>query len=307
MTCFAFRIKFLMVVAMVVPGLLASVSFAQELTPRSYWPAPKGTNLVVVGYQYSTGDIVTDATLPVTGVDSRINYAQVTYQHTLSLFDRSANIQLNLPYAWGTTKGAYEGDPVRRELSDFSDMRVLLSINLRGAPSMDKAEFQALRAKPKTIIGASILVQPPTGDYDTDRLLNTGTNRWSVKPAIGVIWPIYPTCLLEFDVGVWFFGDNDEFLGATREQDPIYSGEFLVVTRIRPGFWASFDMNYYRGGQTKIDGDLSADLQRNSRIGATAVFPIKRTHAFRASYSTGIVTSSGGEYDTYILNYAFVW
>jgi hypothetical protein len=307
MVRFAFCIEFPTAVAIAVLGLWASSAAAQELTPRAYWPAPKGTNLVVLGYQYSSGDIITDPTLPIDGVDSRINYAQVTYQRTLSLFDRSANIQVNLPYTWGATEGTYEGDPVKRDLSGMSDMRFLLSVNLRGAPSMDKAGFQVLRKNPKTIIGASILVQAPTGGYDEDKLLNTGTNRWSVKPALGVIWPIYPTWLLEFDVGVWFFGDNDEFLGVTREQDPIYSGEFHVVKRFKPGFWASLDMNYYRGGQTNVDGIDRGDLQRNSRIGATAVFPFKPRHAIRASYNTGISTNSGGDYDTYILNYAYVW
>ena len=44
---------------------------AQELVPRAYWPAPHGTDLIVVGYQHSDGDVVTDATVPLTGVDRR--------------------------------------------------------------------------------------------------------------------------------------------------------------------------------------------------------------------------------------------
>ncbi len=90
---------------------------------------------------------------------------------------------------------------------------------------MDAAGFQALRANPQIIVGASLLVQAPTGEYDPDEVINIGTNRWAVKPAIGVIWPIRPTWLLEFEIGAWFFGDNDEFLGETREQDPILSTE----------------------------------------------------------------------------------
>jgi hypothetical protein len=307
MVRFAFCIEFPTAVVIAMFGLWASSSVAQELTPRAYWPAPKGTNLLVVGYQHSSGDIVTDATLPVIGVDSQINYAQLTYQRTLNLFDRSANLQVSLPYTWGDTKGTYEDEPVRRDLSATSDMRFLLSVNLRGAPSMDKAGFQALRKKPKTIIGASVLVQAPTGGYDENKLLNTGTNRWSVQPALGVIWPIRPTWLLEFDLGVWFFGDNDDFLGTTREQDPIYSGQMHVVKRFKPGFWASLDMTYYRGGQTQIEGNVRADLQRNSRVGATLVFPIIPGHAIRAGYSTGVTTSSGGDFDNYILNYFYLW
>jgi len=287
--------------------LKPQTSLAQELTPRVYWPAPKGSNLLVLGYQYSTGDVVTDPTLPITGVDSKINYAQITYQRTLSLFGRSANIQFNLPYASGTTEGVVEGEFRRRDISAMSDARILLSINLKGAPSMDVQEFQALRAKPRTIIGASILIQPPTGAYEPDKIINAGTNRWAAKIGLGLIWPLRPKWLLEANIGAWFFGDNDEFVGRTRQQAPITSAEFHLVKRVRPGFWASLDLNYYRGGQTTIDGDVRADQLRNSRLGGTLVVPFMGHHAIRANYNTGLATKSGGDYDTFSVNYAYFW
>jgi hypothetical protein len=301
------RFLLVVVVTALALSLVTTAADAQELVPRAYWPAPKGTNLLVVGYQYSSGDIVTDATLPIDGVDSTINYLQVSYQHTLSLFNRTANIQVNQPYTWGTTKGVVEGEFRRRDISALGDTRFLFSLNLRGAPSMDAAGFQALRAKPRTIIGASILVQPPTGGYDEDKAINAGTNRWAIKPEVGLIWPIRPTWLLEAHVGAWFFGENDEFLGTTRQQDPIVSTEFHLVKRVRPGFWASLDLNYYVGGETTVGQNVRADLQRNSRFGATAVFPFERRHAIRVSYSTGIVTESGGDYDTLTASYVYIW
>lgn len=285
----------------------SATTVAQELVPRAYWPAPKGTDLLIVGYQRSAGDVVTDPTLPLTGVDSKINYAQVTYQRTLSLFDRTTNVQVSLPYTWGSTEGTFMGQPARRDLSAMADMRALLSVNLLGAPSMDVAEFQALRKIPRTLVGASIQIQAPTGAYEPDKLINTGTNRWAAKPAVGVIWPMFPTWLLEADIGAWFFTDNDEFLGNTREQDPILSGEVHLVKRIKPGFWASLDVNYYRGGRTTVGGVLNADLQRNSRLGGTIVYPVRKRNAIRASYNTGLVTSSGGDYRNLSLSYVFIW
>ncbi len=44
-----------------------------------------------------------------------------------------------------------------------------------------------------------------------------GTNRWALKPAVGMIVPLHPTWLFEIEVGAWLFGDNDDFLGETRE------------------------------------------------------------------------------------------
>ena len=280
---------------------------AQELAPRAYWPAPVGTNVASVAYQRNSGDILIDPSLPITGVESEIDYLQVGYQRYFSLFERTATVQVSLPYADGFTEGVIEGELARRNTRGLTDARLRLTINLRGAPAMDIAGFQALRADPKTIIGASVLVQAPTGDYDGDRLINLGTNRWAVKPALGMILPLHPTWLFEMEVGAWIYGDNDDFLGETREQDPIISTEFHLIKRILPGFWASLDANFYTGGETRIGGEFRDDLQRNSRAGLTFVFPIQGRHAIRAGFSTGLSTRSGGDFQMYSLSWVYAW
>ena len=280
---------------------------AQELAPRAYWPTPNGTNVLVATYQKTTGDIVTDPSLPITGVDSDIDYLQLSYQRTFSLAGRTAAIQLSVPYSQGRTEGLVDGEFLTRDTLGMGDTRLRLAYNIKGAPSMDAQGFQALRNAPRTIVGASMLVQAPTGNYQADKVINIGTNRWSVKPAIGVIWPLRPTWLLEFELGVWLFGDNDNFLGETRKQDPIRSSEFHLVKRIRRGFWASLDANFYQGGRTSIGDSQQANLQRNSRFGATVVYPFMGRHAIRTSISTGVVTETGGDFEMLSLSYVYVW
>lgn len=280
---------------------------AQELSPRAYWPTPNGVNILVTSYQKSTGDIITDPSLPVVGVESDIDFLQLSYQKTFGFRGRTATVQASLPYSRGDTQGFVENVFRERHVAGIGDTRVRFAVNLKGAPSMDAAGFQALRQDPKPIIGASVLVQMPTGDYDPDKVINIGTNRWSVKPAIGVILPLRPTWLFEFEVGGWFFSDNNDFLGQTREQKPIFSSEFHLVKRIQPGFWASLDANFYVGGRTRI-GDVTSDnLQRNSRVGLTFVVPVNRGHAIRGSISTGAVTESGGDFEVYSLSYVRIW
>jgi hypothetical protein len=287
--------------------LIVSNAAAQELAPRAYWPAPVGTNVALLAYQRNSGDIVIDPSLPITGVESEIDYFQVTYQRSFSLFGRSGAAQLSLPFADGLTEGTVEGEFLQRKTTGITDARLRMAVNLLGAPAMDAEGFRSLRANPKTIVGASLLVQVPTGEYNSDKLLNLGTNRWSVKPAIGVIIPLRPTWLFEIELGAWFFGDNDNFLGKIREQDPILSTEVHLVKRIRPGFWASVDANFYRGGETRVGSDFNDDLQRNSRAGFTLVFPIRGRHAIRGSFSTGVSTRSGGDFEMYSLSYLYVW
>ncbi|MEJ2138980.1 MAG: transporter [Gammaproteobacteria bacterium] len=287
--------------------LLCDTVDAQELTPRAFWPLPNGTNVLSLAYQYSSGDILVDPSLPLTGVDSKINYLQVSYQRTFSLYGRTAGAQLSLPYSRGTTRGFVDGVFRDRDTVGLGDARLRLAVNLLGAPTMDPAGMQKLRSNPRTIVGASLLIQAPTGEYAAGKVVNIGTNRWSVKPAVGVIVPLHPTWLLEFEAGVWFFEDNDDFLGQTREQKPILSTEAHLIKRIRPGFWASLDANFYVGGRTRIDGGGTQNLQRNSRLGATVVVPFKRVHALRGSFSTGATTNAGGDYEIYNLSYLYAW
>jgi hypothetical protein len=278
---------------------------AQDLTPRTYWPAPNGTRLFIFGYAHQTGDVVTDPSIPITGVDSRIDSAVLAYQQTIDLFGRTGNFQLEVPYVDGTTTGMVSNEPGRRDVSGFGDIAATLTINLLGAPSMSPADFQELRQQPRPILGASLKIVAPTGEYEADRLINIGTNRWAARLQLGYIRPLSRKWLLEISAGAWFFEDNDEFLGVTREQDPIAALNFHLVRRFSPGFWGSVDLNYYLGGHTTIDGERRADLQRNSRLGFSIAYPFRRRHGVKLGISEGVVTESGGDFRTITLNYVY--
>ena len=280
---------------------------AQELTPRAYWPAPDGANVLVLAYQYSSGDIVTDPSLPVVGVESQINLAQVAWQRTFDLFGRTASTQLSLPYSWGTSEGTLNGDYVKVRTTGYGDLRARFAINFVGAPSMDVAGFRAMLSRPRPIVGASLLLQAPTGTYDPARVLNVGTNRWAIKPAIGAILPLPRQWMFEMDVGVWLFADNDDFVGGTREQEPILSTELHLIKLFRPDLWVALDMNFYVGGQTTVNSTRRADLQRNSRLGLTVFYPWKQRHAWKFGVSRGVVTETGSDYSIFNVSYLYAW
>ena len=285
-------------------SILAEPGSAQELTPRAYWPAPKGTMVAVVGYQYSTGDVLIDPSLLLTGLDSRIHVGFLGYLQTFSLFNRTANLIVELPYTWATTTGNII-DPVgetpgKRYVSGLADIGITLSINLIGAPSMTLENFQQLRKTPHQILRASLKILAPTGAYEEDKLINIGSNRWAFKPELGYMSPLAKKWMLELEFGMWFFGDNNEFLGKTRKQDPIFATELHLVRRFMPGFWASLDFNFFGGGRTNLLGE---DLQRNSKIGGTIVYPFAGRHAIKGGFSMGVVTESGDNFTTLILGY----
>jgi len=297
-----FRIVLLFVVMSVISH---EPVIAQELTPRAYWPAPQGTKFLLLGSSYSTGDIVTDPSLPLSGVESRIVTGVIGYQQTINLAGRTASVEFQLPYVDGSTEGEFRGQSAGREISGVGDFIATLSVNLMGAPAMTAAEFQEFRHNPNPMIAASLRVVAPTGEYESDKLINVGTNRWAAKLKLAYLQPIKEKWVLEAGAGVWFFEDNDEFLGITREQEPITALDLSVVRRIKPGFWASIDANYYFGGRTTVGGDEGTDFQRNSRLGFSVGYPVKPRHSIKLGFSSGVVTESGGNYNTLILNYLY--
>jgi len=260
--------------------------------------------VLIAGYAHQTGDVVTDPTIPVTGVDSTIDSAVLAYQHTIDLFGRTGNFQVELPYVDGTTSGMVSDVPGRRDVAGIGDVAATLTINLLGAPSMSPTEFQAMRQNPRPILGASIKVLAPTGDYEADKLINIGTNRWAARLQLGYIQPLGRQWALEMAGGAWFFGTNDNFLGYTREQDPIAAIEVHLIRVTKAGIWASLDGNYYAGGRSYLDDESRADFQRNSRMGITIAWPIQRRHLIKAGYSQGVATESGGDYAIASLSYA---
>ena len=286
-------------------ALLPLLANGQELTPRAYWPAPQGTQVLTLGALYTDGDIIPDPSLPISGVDSRITTGVVGYLHTLDLFGRTSNLIFEQAYSNGeTTVDILDFGAVDLQYQGVGDLSTTLSINLMGAPAMDREEFAELRRNPRPILGASLKVVAPTGRYDGDRLLNVGANRWAAKAEMGYMTVLSPRWLLEFELGVWVFGDNDDFLGMTRKQGSIKSAELHLVHRIAPGFWASLDLNGYRGGQSEIDGRRLDDLQRDSKLGFTLMFPVASKHSLKLGYSMGSVNNSGENFDTYQVSYS---
>lgn len=281
---------------------------AQELTPRAYWPAPVGTQVITIGGGHTSGDIVPDATLPITGLDSSINSLFVGYRRTLDLWGRTANLVLEMPFADGTTEATpLEGRTIRRDYQGFGDVAATLSVNLLGAPAMDGKQFMALRREPHPLLGASIKVVAPTGRYDKDRLINVGANRWAAKAELGYIQPLSRRWAIELTAGAWVFGDNDDFVGFTRQQDPIGSLQFHLVHVISPDIWVSLNANAYYGGRSQVGDRRLNDLQRDSRLGLTFVFPVAPRQAVKASLIHGSLNDSDETFNSIQFSYTRVF
>ena len=288
-----------------IVGGVSTSAPAQELVPAAYSPAPVGVNLVSLAGGYSSGDLSFDPSLPVSDASANISSWTVSYGRTFGVFGRSATITAIVPWVVGDLEGVYLGEQAYVERSGLADSVLRVGVNIIGAPALDAQAFRTYR--PRTLVGASLIVSVPIGEYDPSKLINIGTNRWGFKPEVGVV-QVVGRWAVDFYVGGWFYTTNSDFYGGrTREQDPIFSTQAHVRYHINRDIWAAVDGNFWRGGQTTVNGVTNDDLQNNSRVGFTLAWQVAPGHGLRLGASRGAFTRIGGDFSSIGLSYNYTW
>jgi hypothetical protein len=293
-------------VALVVVALIGAAmrGEAQEMEPRAYANAPVGMNFLILGYGYTRGDVTFDASTPIENAKLTAHSAVLGYAHAFGVWGRSAKLDVVLPYAWVSGSADVAGQPQHRYVAGFADPRVRVSALLYGGPALSLEEFSEY--KPDFIVGASLGVTLPLGHYDSHKLVNIGTNRWSVRPEIGLSKTFGPVTL-ELIPSVTFYTDNDDFLGGkTLKKDPLYAVQGHVIYHTSFGVWAAVDATYFGGGRTTVDGE-AGERQDNLRVGATLSIPINRYNSVKLYGSTGAISRVGGNFTTAGIAWQFRW
>ena len=285
--------------------LLGARARAAEIEPRAYSNVPVGMNFLILGYAYSDGGLSTDPASPLQDAKLHISTGVAAYARSLDFWGKAGKIDVIVPYSDLSGTATFNGDPVERQVTGFHDPRVRLSVNFLGAPALKPKEFAGYRQD--LIVGASLQVAPPLGQYDPDRLVNIGTNRWYVKPEIGVSKAL-GAFTLELSTAVFLYTTNhDYFGGKTLEQDPVYSVQGHLIYSFGRGYWAGVHGTYDYGGRTTIDGVSDDKVMGNSRLGATVALPVTRQHSVKLYGSTGTATRTGSDYDLVGIGWQYRW
>lgn len=284
---------------------LAAGLSAQEMQPRAYFPAPVGFNFVSVGYSNNRGGLLFDPSLPIEDSTVNANIATFAFGRTLDVLGRTAQAMAILPYVQANLEGLFNGNQTQRYRSGLGDSTFRFAINLKGAPAMHRRQFAVYRQK--TIVGASLTVTAPTGQYDPGRIINIGAHKWSVKPEVGVSratgkWAI------EGAAGVWLYSQNSQFNGrSVRKQYPLGSVQASLIRALPHRTWGAVHGTYFTGGRSQIDGQDKADYIANARLGFTLAFAISPTQAIKVTYFRGAITRMGGDINSIGLSYTVVW
>jgi hypothetical protein len=280
---------------MLVLAGVASTAHAQDIEPRAYSNAPIGVNFVIVGGVETRGGLSTDPSIALTDAHLKTSNLVLAYARVLDLGGKSGKFDMIVPYTRIDGTAHYQGDPVAREITGFGRPAFRLSINLHGAPALSLKEFRGW--KQDLIVGASLQVSPPWGQYDASKLVNISSHRWTFKPEVGVSKAHGPWTL-EAQAAATFFTDNNDFYGGrTRSQRPLYSLQGHVIYGFRSGKWLSLDGTWFAGGRSTIDDALRNDLQQNWRLGMTLAIPVDPLNSIKFSASSGVSARTGNNYD----------
>ena len=234
---------------------------------------------------------------------SRSTARVLAYVRTLSLLGNSAKVNVVLPFSWADGSAKLDGVLHERDVSGLGDPRLRLSTLFFGGPALSMEEF--IKHESDVTVGGSFEVTAPLGQYDSDKLLNIGTNRWSFKPELGISKALGPFTL-EFISGIRFYTDNDDFLdGRTLEVDPLYSFQGHVIYSFPSGIWVGIDGLYY-SGQPTVNGDRRENLA-NARLGLTLSLPINVYNSVKLYGSADVYSKTDTEFVVVGIAWQFRW
>ena len=288
--------------------LLAAPVSAQDLDPRAYAHVPVNGTFLVTGFALSHGGIVTDPALVVTDVNATVETPSLGVARSFSLFGKTAQIFGALPYSWAQASGKVLEEAKSITRAGLSDTRLRFSVLVRGAPAASVLEIA--KAPRRTILGTSLMVVAPTGQFFPDRLINLGTNRWGFKPEFAVSHPIGQRWLLDTYAGLWLFTGNDSLLSrappfARRPHGHVPGARQLQHSSARCGR-PSMRPTTSEAGST-VDGVSNDDRQSNTRVGATFAFPVGRRHSIKLAVSRGAIVRVGADFSTFSFGWQTAW
>jgi outer membrane putative beta-barrel porin/alpha-amylase len=283
----------------------ATPALGQSLDPRSYVNTPVGMNFVVGSYSYQSGSVLFDPSVPITNANLTIQGPVAGFARALDFWGLSGKTSEAI--GWQCLNGTGEvGTASRtRNVCGFSDPLVQLSVNFLGAPALTMRQFPTYHQK--WLVGASLRVTAPLGQYDADRLVNIGTHRWSFTPQLGVSRAA-GRLILEFLGGAIIYTTNGDFFGGhVLDVSPLYSGQINVIYTFKSGIWGGLGGTLYGGGAATIDGGPPSERQENTRAGAVLVFPIGKQNSLKILGTTGVSTRTGTDFDQVVVTWQYRW
>ena len=298
----AFSIVILLAVIMF---LFPDKSSSQEMEPRNYSSIPIRMNALALTYAYTNGNIITQGSTPIKDLELTSSTVGIGYLRSFGLFGKLCKLQAAVPFVFLSGTAQYKGNDTAGTRTGFGDSRIKLIMNILGTPALLPKDF--MKFKEEFVLGTSIVISVPTGLYYDDKLINLGSNRWGFKPEVGMSYNKGPF-FFELFTGIWMFTKNSEYLKTNSvTQDPLFALQFNVSYFFPSKIWFAVNSTYVTGGETKVNGIVQNNLQKNFNLGLTLSVPINNNNSIKANFSSGVATRAGGDFTSLNVTYQYIW
>ena len=268
---------------------------------------PTGLNFAGAAYGYVSGDINFDPVLLIEDAKFTMHNAGLFYMRSFAFLGKSARVDVLLPYKTGRWEGIVDGVNTHVRRKGPGDARVRFSTLLYGGPALSPKEFAGAE-KSNTVVGAALAVSIPTGEYRREKLINLGTNRWVIRPQIGVTHT-RGSWTGELTASAFISSDNDHFWKDTQlEVEPLYAIQAHLIYTFKPGLWASISSGYGWGAKAVVN-NVKKDNSTGNWLNALSFgFPITATQGIKLVWLRARTqTDTGNDYDSLILGYSMMF
>lgn len=262
----------------------------------SGWP-PVGANVVTISGLYSSSNTAVDTSIVYPNLDVDTTVVIPSYSRFFGVGQHLAQASVSIPYAWANVKLSTANRGVAPSNAGLTDSYAHLTLGLVNAPALSPADFGAYMVKqnPAVVTYGLMAVMPPTGDYENDRLVNIGTNRWTFRAGLPTTvrlsptWAPGKTTTFELLPSADFYTPNNdpafpEFELRGRQagrrlarvlapdqttQAPMGSLEMHLTHDLNDRLWLSLDSYSRLGGESSSDGEAQGNQQAWTALGAT--------------------------------------
>ncbi len=285
-----------------------------QVPPRFYWKNLNGVNAVPVIFNSleSNANPADPSHHIYPGAKIEADLMIAGYAKVFELMDRAAFVAALVPMGRVSGDVTVGGRSFSESARGFGDPMIEFGINVIG-PDPIRNIPDMLRYEPGfsvDIIGDLIF---PLGEYDNAQPLNIGQNRWAGRVGAPVIWQLGQwvpgkRTTLELIPSVWFFADNNDFVGLTLSTDPLFELEGHLTRDLTKDLWASFDLTYFIGGDSSLNGVKSESLDK-AGVGFTLGYAINEHIQLTVGYMSTFNDNDDTELnmDRFLVSLTFGW
>jgi hypothetical protein len=305
-------VRKLLVVLLLMGSWLSGEVSAQDLEPRRWSHLPTGLNMLGAGYSYTNANVYFNPVFRINDTVADINSIAVSAIRTFDLAGKSARFSVLLPYVSGRWQGEIDDEQQVIHRRGVGDPRLRFSVNLYGAPALKGDEYRQYRASHKnnTVVGASIAVTLPFGQYYSKGLINIGHNRMTFRPQLGLVHTHGPWSF-ELTGSAFIFTNNESFVdNAVLKQKTMYAAQIHAIYTFDSGLWTSLSTGYGSGGRIMLDKQKT-DFEVDNWLWAASIgLPVghSQSQSLKLVWLSGRTQNDvGRDSDNLVLSWSIRW